>query len=70
MKRIICFVLLFLLIFTACSEKVTDSSTPLTAESFIPEAEIPIGEALDGSEMPYQSIITPNYLILRGCDYN
>lgn len=57
MKRIICFVLLILLIFTACAEKVTNLSTPTASMSEITETEIPIGEALDDAEKSYESII-------------
>ncbi len=57
MKRIICSVLLILLVFTACTEKSTDSSSPTATEPEITETEVPIGEAIDDSEKPYESII-------------
>lgn len=57
MKRIICYTLLILLILTACGEKVTDSSAPDASEPVITDTEIPLGEALDDNEKPFESII-------------
>ena len=57
MKRIICYTLLILLILTACGEKVTDLSSPLSSEPVITNTEIPLGEMLEDAEKPYEGVI-------------
>ena len=57
MKRVLCFVLLMALLFTACGEKSSDTTAPTSSEVLEAAAEIPLGEALDDNEKPYESII-------------
>ena len=57
MKRVLCFVLLMALLFTACGEKSSDTTAPTSSEVTETAAEIPLGEALEDTEKPFESII-------------